>query len=292
MKRKTRTAVLALVLVLALMVPFAALGGTWRTAEENLSRFRTLFDMLGAACDSNKTPEEAAMEAVLAEISAANGDDGDVARAVTEHWRATVLDSRYRMFQYRGEETAGSLKQSGLEFGKRHAFVVLGYQLQDGEMTAELKGRCDAAAAAARAFPDAMLICTGGATGPNNPEKHTEAGMMKNYLVRDCGIDASRIYTDPYAMTTMDNAVNVLGMMEIRRVDTYTLVTSDYHQRWAQVMFNAVAAAWEKDTGYRARLVGNYNYPEQPDAAWTSRCRSALNQVLHLFSAGVDTGVR
>ena len=44
------------------------------------------------------------------------------------------------------------------------------------------------AAIAARVFPDSILVCSGGATGDNNPERHTEAGLMKQYLAGTCGI--------------------------------------------------------------------------------------------------------
>lgn len=289
MKRRKIQAATALALALALLVSVAAGAGTWKVAEENIPRFRELFSALeDATAGSPAEPDRT--EALLEEIRGADPDDGDVAKAVADHWRAAVLDGRYRMFAYRGEEKAETLARSGLDFGKRHAFVVLGYQLQDGEMTAELVGRCEAAAAAARAFPESMLFCTGGVTGPNNPQRHTEAGMMKDYLVRECGIDVSRIYTDTEAMTTADNAVNVLGMMELRRVDSYTLVTSDYHQRWAQILFNAVAAAREKGTGYRVCLVGNYNYQARPGASRMTGCLSALSQAFHMLTQGIDTG--
>lgn len=55
-------------------------------------------------------------------------------------------------------------------------------------MTEDLIGRCGAAAATARAFPDSVLVCSGGAAGGSNPEKHTEAGMMKAYLSEQCGL--------------------------------------------------------------------------------------------------------
>ena len=150
-------------------------------------------------------------------------------------------------------------------------------------MQEELIGRCDAAAAAARSYPDAILITTGGATGSNNPEGHTEAGMMKDYLTEQCGIDAGRIFTDTEAMTTLENAVNSFRILKEKGIETFTIVTSNYHQRWAQILFNAVAAAREKGTGYRVRLVGNYNYPAQPDTPRRAHCATAANQLRALM---------
>ena len=162
----------------------------------------------------------------------------------------------------------------------KHAFVVLGYELQDGEMTDELKGRCEAAAAAARSFPNTILVCSGGATGPNNPEKHTEAGLMKQYLVEVCGIEESRIFTDERAMTTAENAVNTFAIMKDQGVESMTIVTSSYHQRWGQALYNALAAIYEQQQGYHARLIGNYCFDTQPSMdAFLQHDRFAIFQL-------------
>ena len=110
-----------------------------------------------------------------------------------------------------------------LKLSGKHAFVVLGFELADGEMTDELKARCEAAAAAAKAFPDSSLICSGGATGENNPEGHTEAGLMKDYLTEQCGIAADRILTDEYAMTTAENALNTFAILKAQGIGVFTV---------------------------------------------------------------------
>ena len=279
----------ALVLFLAMLFS-AALGDGWHAAEENLPRFAELFDLLGASCAEPYTVDTAAADAVLEAIRAESADDYAFGRAVTDHWYATVCDPDYRMFLHRGGDRALVLERSGLKFGGRHAFVVLGYQLTDGMMTWELTARCDAAAAAARSFPDSILICTGGATGPNNPEGHTEAGEMKKYLTGTCGIDKSRVFTEDQAMSTMENAVNTFRILKAQGIESYTIVTSDYHQRWGQILFNAVAAVYERNEGYRVRLEANYSYPARPDATGLTGCRSALSQLNSLLRRGVGTG--
>ena len=93
-------------------------------------------------------------------------------------------------------------------------------------------------------------ICSGGATGPNNPDGHTEAGLMKEYLVRACGIDTSRIFTDESAMTTLENAENTFEILRAKGIRTITIVTSDYHQKWGQVLYNALAAVYAQRYGY------------------------------------------
>ena len=131
-------------------------------------------------------------------------------------------------------------------------------------MTEELMGRCDAAAAVARSFPEAILVCSGGPTGANNPDRHTEAGLMKAYLVERCGVDAGRVFTDERAMTTVDNAVNTFAILEERAIETMTIVTSAYHQRRGQAIYNAVAALRARASGYRPEIVANYCLDIQP----------------------------
>ena len=270
-------------LAAALMMLFTAARADWKPAEGNSARFSELISLLERGGEDAE-----AAERVIREIGEQREDDGDIARAVFGNWKE-ITDPAFVMYTWHGGETAGELEDSGLDFGGKHAFVVLGYALANGEMKGELIGRCDAAAAAARSFPDAILITTGGATGPNNPYMHTEAGMMKDYLVRERGIDEARIFTDPDAMLTSDNAVNAFRIMREQGIETYTIVTSNYHQRWALVLFNAVEAVYEKDTGHRIRRVGNYNYPAQENISGTAGVLSGLSQLSSLFRGTVRT---
>ena len=272
----------ALIFAFVLMLS-AAQADPWKAAETNQPRFLELFDLLEASVTDGAGMDETAAEAVLEAIRQDSADDYDIARAIMDHWNATVMNLFYPMIAYRGQDRAYALERSGLDFSEKHAFIVLGFQLEDGEMQEELIGRCDAAAAAARSFPEAILITTGGATGTNNPEGHTEAGMMKNYLVNRCGIDAGRIYTETEAMTTLENAVNTFRILQKKGVETFTIVTSNYHQRWSQILFNAMAAIYEKESGYKVRLVGNFNYIARPDAKRTAGCSIGLAQLRDLI---------
>ena len=78
---------------------------------------------------------EADMEEALVEkISACNADDGDIARAVAEHWKAVYLDPGYRLCIWWRREDATELAATTPDYDEKHAFVVLGYQLKDGKM--------------------------------------------------------------------------------------------------------------------------------------------------------------
>ena len=204
------------------------------------------------------------IDADLTAIKAVSEADYPVAKAIAEHWRQVYLDPAYTLCCHGEGKLAPELDGAGIPDERTHAFVVLGYELQNGEMTDELKGRCEAAAAAARSFPKTILVCSGGATGPNNPDGHTEAGLMKQYLTEVCGIDADRIFTDERALTTAENAVNTFAIMKEQGVETMTIVTSSYHQRWGQALYNALAAIYEQQYGYHARLIGNYCFDTEP----------------------------
>ena len=207
-------------------------------------------------------------------------EDAAVANRIAGHWKDVYLNPEYRQCAFREDSYANELIGEGVPNSSRHAFVVLGYELMNGEMTDELKGRCNAAAAAARTFPETILVCSGGATGPNNPDRHTEAGMMKDYLVHVCGIDASRVFTDETAMTTADNAVNSLAIMQNEGVRSMTIVTSSYHQRWGQVLYNAVSALYEQEFGYAPMIIANYCYDTPPEnAAYLQDARIAVSQL-------------
>ena len=204
----------------------------------------------------------------------------EVADAIAAHWKKVYLDPAYKLYMY-GTDDPKALPITGV-----HAFIVLGYELRNGEMTDELTGRCDAAAAAAKAFPDSILICTGGATGANNPERHTEAGMMKAYLTRHCGIAPERIFTDERAMTTAENAINTFRILREQGIGTMTIVTSDYHQRWGQVLYNALAARYRRAFGYSVEIIGNFCYNASPSGSLSrSEHRIAVQQLGGILSA-------
>ena len=168
-------------------------------------------------------------------------------------WAKTFLDPDFQVYIF-GKDDPSLLPVSG-----KHAFVVLGYQLEDGAMAEELTARCDAAAAAAAAFPDSLLVCTGGATGENNTDGVTEAALMKEYLTAVCGISPDRILTEERALTTEENAVNTLALLAEQETDSFTLVTSSYHQLRAASLYLAAAEMLRRSTGRDIALAGKFS---------------------------------
>lgn len=237
----------------------------YRISDGNRINFGYLLSDLLDAYENNVPSANEELIFDLETIKAVSLRDYAVAKSIAEHWEKVYLDHEYKLIMYGGEEAAPELYHSGIPDSPSHAFVVLGYELRDGEMTEELKGRCAAAAAAAKEFPNTILVCSGGATGENNPEHHTEAGLMKDYLSNQCGISPERIFTDERAMTTADNAVNTLAILHHQAVKSMTIVTSSYHQRWGQVLYNAVSALYRQQYGYGPEMISNYCYNISPE---------------------------
>ena len=199
-----------------------------------------------------------------------------------ENWRIMFIEDGYRLY-LNGTDDPAAL---GIPDPSMHAFVVLGFCLNNGKMEPELEERCEAAAAVARAYPEALVICTGGATGANNPERHTEAGMMKDYLVRECGMDGARIIAEEDAMTTAENAVNAFRILRERGIRTVTVVTSSYHQRWGTLLFCA-AAEWYREQGLPMEIIGNWCYDTAPSPGYDSvNARIAISQLRGLLLSG------
>ena len=257
--------ILAALLAAALMlIGSTALAEDCRVAEENAASFRALLEDLRSVGNEEG---RAAVQADLDAIRAVSEADYEIARRIADHWQAVCANPDYPLCIHDGGQRATALEQIGLTDGDAHAFVVLGYELVNGGMTEELKGRCEAAAAAARSFPGAILVCSGGPTGENNPDRHTEAGLMRDYLVNVCGIDAGRVFIDERAMTTVENAVNSLEILRAQGIETMTIITSDYHQRRGQAIYNAMSALYARDYGYAPAIVGNYCYGTDADEA-------------------------
>ena len=215
--------------------------------EERMADISTLLTDLAA--------RQEAENLVAADMQAL--EENELADFIARKWNEVYANADYRLY-IDGKDDPAALPVSG-----KHAFAVLGLELENGEMRDELKARCEAAAAAAEAFPDSILVCSGGATGENNPEGHTEAGLMKEYLVQNCGIDPARVFIDENAMTTLDNAVNTFTILRSQGIDSMTIVTSSYHQRRANILYETLAEIVRKTEDISITIAGNYSCEAQ-----------------------------
>jgi hypothetical protein len=286
MKKLVATAVL----LLLLLNGAAAMGEQRWISEASKKCFADLLTDLVRAYETPAGDDDARIDDDLNAIRQVSATDYEIAYAIAEHWRDVYLDDEYPLFLYRkGDTTAKELEQTSLRDSRRHAFVVLGYELMNGEMQPELKGRCAAAAAAARSYPSTIIVCSGGATGDNNPSLHTEAGMMRDYLVKRCGIEASRIHIDESAMTTLENASNTIEMLQQQGIETMTIVTSTYHQRWGQAVYNAVAVLYRRYFGYSVTIEYNYCFDTEPEhEIYRNDDRLAIRQIAQLLNVPME----
>lgn len=250
--RKCMTVFLALLLMAGMLCSGNAES---RQEEEQTVDYSVLISDLSAA-------REAASR-IDADLEALKDDK--MAAFIAAKWQELFMEPGYRVYVL-GKDSPAELQITG-----SHAFVVLGYELKNGEMTEELKERCEAAAAAWREFPDSILVCSGGATGDNNPEYHTEAGLMKQYLSETCGIPEDSIFTDESAMTTLDNATNTFEILKEQWIEEITLVTSTYHQRWANMLYEVLAEHVRETEGRTISIVGNFSCERQAPGSLAGR---------------------
>ena len=253
--------------ILALFLALVLCLGAACAAAEDLAKKSSSGESSGESADSSSVDLSQAVTAesvyqLLSESMASiEGLDDETKKVVdavcldiSGEWRRTYDNPEYKIW------CAGRDDPSQLPIaGTRHAFVVLGFQLVDGEMAPELKSRCDAAVEAANAFPDSILVCSGGPTGENNPDKHTEAGLMKQYLVEK-GIAPERIFIDEQALTTAENAMNTFAILQENGIKAMTIVTSSYHQRRAHMLYYTVQAFRAMKEAPRVDFIGNYSF--------------------------------
>ena len=281
-KRRIIIAVCLIVLIILFLAVRNQMVAKSPVDTDNAWNFGNLVKDLVRAYETPSEEDAETIAADLEKIRSVNEADLFSAQALTDTWREIYLNPDYRLFLY-GRDDPAVLAECGVLNDPSQAIVILGFQLQNGEMQPELISRCDAAAALAAAFPEAVLVCSGGPTGKNNPEKHTEAGLMKKYLTEKYGIDASRIHTDEEAMTTVANVHKTFGILEKQGVHTITIVTTEYHQKRAQGLYGAMARIYSRERNYDIRSAGNFCCENADASAGTSDHRLAIQGMVELL---------
>lgn len=124
----------------------------------------------------------------------------------------------------------------GLPNDNTHAFVVLGYQLNDdGTMKPELVGRLTVALASANKYPNSYVVVTGGAVRNGN----READLMRDWLLAN-GLDDSRIIVENQSNTTVENAKFTYNILYTNYpIKTISMVTSQYHLKRGSLLYYA-----------------------------------------------------
>lgn len=253
-------------------------------AEENDEDFIGILDDL---VNSYEHPDQSYDDDInerLDQIRDVSEEDYALAVNIIYNWNALFMDPGYPVIVDGTEEAQTGLESSGILNSREQAIVILGYELDNGQMQPELIGRLNAAAALAQAYPETLIVCSGGATGPNNPQGNTEAGLMRDYLVDECGIDPLRIFIDERAQTTADNAVYTFDILEEQGVHQMTIVTATYHIRWGEMVYRTVGYLCEVQQEYVIDSIANYCFEAEPTVyVYRAGHRFAARQIAEIL---------
>ena len=233
-----RTALLMLCLLLA-AAPSMAEG---RSAREIVEEMVVTRGTYGEAAEG-RTAE------LLEELDAADPVLGAKWRSVMGLWKTVNA----------GLEIHEGLLPDGLPETDELCLVVLGFQLNpDGGMKDELIQRLAVARACAEKYPNALIVCTGGGTAPENPGA-TEAGEMAKWLIAH-GVDPRRVVAEDRSLTTAQNAIFTCEILaeHYPGVKQLAIISSDYHIPTGVLLFEAWNTLQAEEAGKeRLRVVSN-----------------------------------
>ena len=208
--RRISAAFCCIVLIFCLALPV-------RAAEEPSSR--ELVQQMLNYYRHHQTAAKTDIYALLQQLEAVDPEEAAFWDRVFGHWFYAVTD-----MPKNNTEVPDDLSEDCL------CIVVLGYRLQpSGAMEPELIGRLELALRAAEAYPQALVLCTGGGTASNAPGV-TEAHQMVSWL-KSKGVDPGRIVTESRAYDTNRNAQLTFDILsrDYPHITNILLVTSDYH---------------------------------------------------------------
>lgn len=150
------------------------------------------------------------------------------------------------------------------------ALVILGGGLNpDGSMKEELIGRLKAGLVCAAQYPNAYVVCTGGATAKENPDA-TEAGRMGAWLLEN-GLEADRLILEDRSRSTIENAQFTLDILhrDCPRVSALAIISSDYHVARGALLFETIMRMrMDERQEPEVRVVSNCASPA-PDRDYT-----------------------
>ena len=242
--KKWISMVLALVMVLGLVItpaPVNAAGAADSYISDLIGYYKTYQE--GAETDILRTLEEMAkVDPVQAEAWT----------QIMDYWSYINTEMQVNI----------DTVPEGLPEDNSVAIIILGFALNnDGTMKDELIGRLQTGLAIAEAYPNSYVVVTGGGTAKENPNV-TEGGLMGAWLLEQ-GLAEDRLIIENKAPSTVGNAENTYKILaeEYPQVDSFVMVTSDYHVPrgcilfYAKCLLSAYAAGGEP-----LKLINNAGY--------------------------------
>ena len=190
----------------------------------------------------------AEIEALLAELVAADHDIGELWKKIMDHWEYVSSDLTINQ----------DALPDGLPKDDSLCILVPGFQLTpDGEMRPELIERLRLALRCSTQYPKARFLLTGGPTSVFYGENAgkvgpAEADVMADWLVSN-GVGAERILKENRSMTTSENARLSADILKNAspKVKYLAIVSSDYHIPTVSLLYYAQAERMLYETGER-----------------------------------------
>lgn len=204
-------------------------------------------DMI-AVFEKKGSKGNAEIEALLAELVAADHDIGELWKKIMDHWEYVSSDLTINQ----------DALPDGLPKDDSLCILVPGFQLTpDGEMRPELIERLKLALHCSTQYPKARFLLTGGPTSVFYGENAgkvgpAEADVMADWLISN-GVDASRIMKENRSMTTSENARLSADILKNAspKVKYLAIVSSDYHIPTVSLLYYAQAERMLYETGER-----------------------------------------
>ena len=193
------------------------------------------------------------IDRILGELAEIDPDRADKWDRIMDFWS----------WMNRSMELHPDVLPDGLPDDDSLCIVVLGYGLEaNGQMKPELIGRLETALHSAEKYPNAYILCSGGA-----PRSYvTESEQMAKWLLEQ-GVAESRIIMEPFSYSTAMNARYSCRILreEYPQIRSLALVTSDYHMRRGCLVFYGESVL--TDAGLD--IVGNAVYVANRDVIET-----------------------
>ena len=107
----------------------------------------------------------------------------------------------------------------------KNIYVILGHKLKkNSKITKTLKERLDKGIKKYKK-DDIVIVC-----GGNNANvQHTEAYVMKKYLIKEGNIPTFSILTENKSLSTEENIINLSKIISGENFKKFSIITSDSH---------------------------------------------------------------
>ena len=230
--------VLTAVMFLLSAVPAFAENTREQTDEAQLIKDLILY----YGCHGEAAAEE--INDLLSALKESSPSAGKLWEDIMDYWKYTNTDLVINMKN----------PPEGLSEDDSLALVILGGALNaDGSMRDELLGRLQVGLDFAKKYPNAYVVCTGGATAKENKDV-TEAGQMGAWLLEH-GLEKNRLILEDRSLSTIDNAQYTMEILhkEYPQVAALAIVSSDYHIARAVLLFETASLM----KAYEVRVVSN-----------------------------------